>query len=259
MKTSKALAMVALTALLATFAYAAGPAQNPGQGPGTTPAVESLTQAEIDNILYMREEEKLARDVYLAMSEIYDCPIFANISVSEQRHMDAVGLLITKYGLEDPVGSDMPGAFTNDALGALYYELIDQGSISLLEALEVGKTIEELDIADLNDALAETEASDVEWVFENLLRGSTNHLSSFNRLIANGGVCPSTTCWRQAATGNRQTTCLAAQGRGGRGGKGNGGQGSGNGQGARQRKRDGSGQQDRQRKRDGSCALAAAI
>ncbi len=259
MKTTKALAMIILTAIVATSAYAAGPGQGRGQGPGTTPAVESLTQAEIDNILYMREEEKLARDVYLAMSEIYDCPIFANISASEQRHMDAVGLLITKYGLEDPISSDWPGVFENAELGALYGTLVEQGSISLAGALEAGTTIEELDIADLNAALAETEASDVAWVFENLLRGSTNHLSAFNRLFAKGGVCPSTTCWRQAATGNQQTTCLAAQGRGGRGGKGHGGQGNGNGQGTRQRKRDGSGQQDRQRKRDGSCALAGAV
>lgn len=254
MKTTKALVMVALTATLTSFAYAAGPAPAPGQGPGTTPAVAPLTQTEIENILYMHEEEKLARDVYLALSEMWDCPIFANIAVSEQRHADAVGLLITKYDLDETVGEDMAASFTT-----LYNDLVEQGSTSLLAALAVGQAIEEMDIADLKDALAETEAGDVTWVFENLLRGSTNHLSAFNRLIANGGICPSTTCWRQATTSDQQAAGLAAQGRGGRGGKGNGGQGNGNGQGTRQRRRDGSGQQDRQRKRDGSCAVAATV
>jgi hypothetical protein len=258
MKTTKAFMMI-LTAVLTSFAYAAGPAQNPAQGSGTTPAVAPLTDAEIAHILYMREEEKLARDVYLVLSEIWDCPVFANISAAEQRHMDATGLLITKYNLEDPVGDDVPGVFQDGHLAGLYADLMleIEGQTSLLEALDVGRRIEEEDIADLNAALEEITARDVEWVFENLLRGSTNHLSAFTRLIANGGTCPATTCWRQAASNNQQTQCLAAQGRGGRGGKG--GQGNGNGQGTRQRKRDGSGQQDRQRKRDGSCVPAATI
>jgi len=253
--------MVALTAVLTSFAYAAGPGQNPGQGPGTTPAVAPLTDVEIANILCMREEEKLARDVYLVLSEMWDCPVFVNISEAEQRHMDAIGLLITKYGLDDPVGEDELGVFQDGHLAELYEKFVTQGAESLMAALEVGNSIEETDITDLKAALEETTAGDVTWVFENLLRGSTNHLSAFNRLIANGGTCPATTCWRQTATGNRQVERLASQGRAGRGGKGNGSQGNGNGQrsGTQQRKRDGSGQQDRQRKRDGSCAQATAL
>jgi hypothetical protein len=205
----------------------------------------------------MREEEKLARDVYLILSQIWDCPVFVNISAAEQRHMDAIGLLVTKYHLEDPVGEDVPGVFQDGHLASLYADLIleIEGQTSLLEALDVGRRIEEEDIADLNAALQEITARDVEWVFGNLLRGSTNHLSAFTRLIANGGLCPATTCWRQAAARGQRADNLAYQARGGRGGKGKGGQGNG----IRQRKRDGSGQQDRQRKRDGSCTLAATI
>jgi hypothetical protein len=255
MKATKALVMVALTAVLTSAAYAAGPAQGGPQGPGTAPVVAPLTDTEITHILYMREEEKLARDVYLVLSEIWDCPVFLNISNAEQRHMDAVGLLITKYELQDPVGADVLGVFENEDLAAMYDQLTTDGAASLSEALKVGKLIEETDIDDLNAALAEVTAGDVEWVFENLLSGSIRHLSTFERLIANGGTCPASTCRLQAQTNDRPANRFASQGRGGRG-KGNGSQGSGNG--TRQRKRDGSGQQDRLRKRDGSCIQPAA-
>ena len=87
-------------------------------------AAIELTDAEKQNILLMREEEKLARDVYLVLYELWDAEIFANISESEQQHMDAVKRLITRYGLEDPVVDDTVGQFTNSEFLTLFDELV---------------------------------------------------------------------------------------------------------------------------------------
>ncbi len=161
------------------------------RGSRPLPAAVQLTEAEEDHISYMREEEKLARDVYLTLYELWDAEIFANISESEQRHMDAIKRLITRYDLVDPVVNDAIGEFANQDFAALYDELVETGEISLEEALNVGVTIEELDIADLEKAMEETSMRSVRRVFQNLLNGSYNHLDAFQRAIeADGTECP---------------------------------------------------------------------
>ncbi len=155
------------------------------------PAAIQLTEAEERYILYMREEEKLARDVYLTLYELWGAEIFANISESEQRHMDAIKNLITRYGLVDPVVDDTLGTFTNPDFELLYDQFVIDGSESLEQALSRGVYIEELDIADLELALQDTSMRAVRRVFQNLLNGSYNHLDAFQRNIEAGGTeCP---------------------------------------------------------------------
>lgn len=244
---SKTLIALLITATLAGYANAANGPQDANQGRQglAQPAAAELTQVEEDTILLMREEEKLARDVYLTLAQLWDCPVFTRIAASEQRHMDAVGLLIARYGLVDPVVDDTIGVFSTPEFTQLFADLTASGAGSLLEALAVGVTIEEMDIEDLEQALEETDKADIEWVFGNLLRGSSNHLRAFTRTIASGG----TDCTFQARSGkaNRaagQADDLGRQGRG-RGGRGRGRNGS--------RNQDGTGQCDQQQRRDGSC------
>ncbi len=139
---------------------------------------QPLSAKEKEGILYMREEEKLARDTYLYFYDKYKLPIFKNIAKSEQTHMDAVKALIDKYGLQDPAKNEV-GEFTNPKLQALYDNLTAEGSKSLIAALEVGATIEEVDIEDLKKYIAETDNEDIKFVYENLMKGSRNHLRSF--------------------------------------------------------------------------------
>ena len=146
---------------------------------GKDKSLVALTDSEIDHLTYMREEEKLARDVYLTLSAHYETGIFINISESEQRHMDALERLIVKYGLEDPVVNDDIGAFTNPDFAGLYEQLVARGIADYCEALQVGIDIERLDIDDINEALIDIEAQDLERVLNNLLLGSENHLNAF--------------------------------------------------------------------------------
>jgi len=139
----------------------------------------TLTPEEIHHITYIREEEKLARDVHLTLYELYKVPIFDNISASEQRHMDALERLIEKYDLEDPVKDDTVEKFTNEIFTDLYQALVEKGALGYCEALQVGIDIEVLDIDDIENELEDVVAQDVARVLNNLLSGSYNHLSAF--------------------------------------------------------------------------------
>lgn len=151
-----------------------------GDGTGTdltTIPVSDLNAEETAALLYMREEEKLARDVYNALFTVWGQPTFSNIASSEQQHMDQIKLLLDRYGLTDPA-LDL-GKFTDPTLQALYDQLVAQGSVSLADALKVGAAIEEIDILDLQTRLALTDNADLQLVFNNLMNGSYSHLNAF--------------------------------------------------------------------------------
>ena len=97
-----------------------------------------LSDAEVEGLLYMREEEKLARDVYLTLYEKWEMPIFQNISDSEATHMEAVKTLIDRYDLADPAEDKAVGVFVDETLQGLYDQLVAEGSQSLASALRVG-------------------------------------------------------------------------------------------------------------------------
>lgn len=147
----------------------------------------SLTADETAGLLLMREEEKLARDVYLTLADQWGVRVFSNIASSEATHMAAMGDLITRYDLVDPIVNDVRGVFTNPDLQKLYNDLVARGSVSVNEAFQVGALIEDLDIYDLENLLAKTDKADIMVVYENLQKGSRNHLRAFTRQIERGG------------------------------------------------------------------------
>lgn len=152
---------------------------------GSRSAVSSgdLSVDEIDGLLFMREEEKLARDVYLVLYDLWGLPVFQNIASSESTHMDSVLNLIERYGIEDPVAGNDVGEFVNQNLEALYDQLVFLGEQSLADALKVGAAIEEIDILDLQERIGQSDHADITQVYENLLKGSRNHLRAFTRTL----------------------------------------------------------------------------
>lgn len=161
--------------------------ENTGTTTASADEVGNLTEAEILGILFMREEEKLARDVYLSLFDIWQDPVFNNIASSEQRHMDSMLRLLQSYGLDDPALDDI-GAFFDSDLQALYDELMNRGMQSNIEALMVGALIEEVDMRDIQQAIDEALQADVISTYESLLCGSRNHLRSFVDRIEALGV-----------------------------------------------------------------------
>mgnify|MGYP001813576829 FL=1 len=162
----------------------------------------ALDYNEKMHLMFMREEEKLARDVYQTLGTMYpDSVIFGNIDDSEQTHTMAVKAMIEKYGYEDPSTNDNVGAYTGEDFGwyftEKYNQLVERASISELEALYVGAFIEELDMMDINQCpkvIVETDngindvnecgkvftdKADIQRLYSSLLDGSDSHLEGY--------------------------------------------------------------------------------
>lgn len=137
-----------------------------------------LSAGEAEGLLYMRQEEKVARDVYTILGQSWNLNIFTNIIISEQNHMDAVKRLILKYELVDPVVNDDIGVFSDPVFQQMFDDFVLQGQLSIPEAIMVGQSIETQDIADLEDQLTFVDNPDIIKLYTNLLAASEKHLSS---------------------------------------------------------------------------------
>jgi len=170
-----------------------------------------LDSAEQHHLIFMREEEKLARDVYASLASMWpDSRVFVNIGEgSEQTHMDIIRDKLVDYGMDDPdpEANSLPssiGVFTGEVYGAYFFDkyqlLINKGSQSELDALYVGAFIEELDMHDIvecpkvivdtdngitNCGLNYTDEKPLIIAYSSLLDGSKNHLRSFVGRIEN--------------------------------------------------------------------------
>ena len=147
-------------------------------GEQATESASGLDQATIEMLVAMREEEKLARDVYLTLGEKWDEGVFG-IAESEKRHLNAMKGLLDRFSVEDPIKDDTRGVFTSERYAKLYKELIERGSTSRVEALRVGALIEELDLTDLRQAVEQSEDEAIRRVLGNLQRATRNHLRAF--------------------------------------------------------------------------------
>lgn len=144
-----------------------------------------LEQKDKEALLYMLEEEKLARDTYTYLENLWSISQFENIKKSEQSHMNAISTLLTNGSVEYNI---LPlGAFANQDLQNLYNQFTTDGAISISKALQIGATIEDLDIVDLENYKKTTTNTAIISVFNNLQCGSRNHLRSFVTAIINNG------------------------------------------------------------------------
>ena len=189
MKTYVKILMLSLLAILLVFTASVPvslvQASAPSEAITTTNTTLPLSPEEEATLLAMRVEEKLARDVYATLYDLWNMPIFLNISQSESRHTASIAKLLSAYNITDPVDDSQIGVFEDPEIQKLFTDLIAQGSVSLADAYVVGATIEEMDIIDLEEALAETDNADLERVYSNLKNGSIHHLSAFSRAIEN--------------------------------------------------------------------------
>ncbi len=216
--TSLCMALLATTSVMA-----AGNNGNNGNGGQAM----QLDQHEAAELVFMREEEKLARDVYNTLYQRWQLPVFNRIAQSEQRHTDSVKRLLGVYGLVDPVTDDRAGVFADAKLTALYQQLITKGERSLVDALRVGAFIEEIDIQDLQRATRSTDEAMLRRVYANLERGSRNHLRAFVAQIEKQGMTYTAQAMDQAAV-DAIVNSPRERGHGGTNGAGHGrGQGKG--------------------------------
>ena len=153
---------------------------------GAVQDAESLSSPEITGILLMREEEKMAKDIYTFFFNKFDYRIFNNISKSETVHAEAMLRLITYFKLSDP-STTTAGTYSNPELQELYNKFVSEAT-TVEDALRTGAFIEEYDIADLKKLISETGNSYIIRVYSNLKRGSENHLRAFTRMLKLKGI-----------------------------------------------------------------------
>ncbi|MEJ2501159.1 MAG: DUF2202 domain-containing protein, partial [Campylobacterales bacterium] len=171
-------------ALLAAGAASGTALEAKGGKKGGNNGSTTLSEEKKDKLFYIFQEEKVARDIYITLGELYpEENTFAMIQLSEQRHIEAAGTLCDTYGVDTSyVNLDFVGQFELPLLQQLYDTCVEQGSISKLDALKVGELIELTDIDDLESAMVGM-PQDVVNVFSNLKAGSLNHLDAFRRAI----------------------------------------------------------------------------
>lgn len=145
-----------------------------------------LGKEDVASLLWMREEEQLAHDVYVALGEHWNLRIFANVAMSERRHVNSIVRLLDEFRVPDPMTDRPSGSFTIPAMQQLYDEYVAEGRGSLLDALAVGVLIEEMDIVDLRARASDVE--DVGRVYAWLEQGSRRHLRAFVRQLEARGV-----------------------------------------------------------------------
>jgi len=148
---------------------------------------EELSLQEKQDLQFLKEEEKLARDVYLYAFDLYAYKVFENISKSEQMHMDRVTEILNTYQIED-ISLPERGKFTNSDLQKLYDDLTDLCDKSPEDALRAGATIEDLDITDIEDFMKDTNLQDVMNMYLSLSCGSRNHMRAFTNNLTTLGV-----------------------------------------------------------------------
>lgn len=186
------------------LALASGGGRGAGNASGGNDSSGSkqVDENEIQHLIFMREEEKLARDVYITLGMMYpNLKVFGNISASEERHTCSVCDKLNQYDIEDPVVNDNVGVFSGKEYGSYftekYQQLVARGEVSELEALYVGGFIEELDMMDIQqcpkvivetdngiDSIDQcgkvyTDNADIQRMYTSLLEGSKNHLRAF--------------------------------------------------------------------------------
>ncbi len=152
------------------------------------PSGGTVTDVAAADLRYLREEEKLARDVYRTLFEQWKLKPHENISASEETHTTRVRDLLASFGVADPVTDDTVGTFVNADLRELYAGLVATGKKSETASLEVGATVEDLDLRDIEQMKARTGDANVLRTYAALQCGSRNHLRTFTAQLSARGV-----------------------------------------------------------------------
>jgi hypothetical protein len=149
-------------------------------------ALAALTAREKDGLLFIWEEERVARDLYASLYDKNNLTIFLDLVRSESSHMDQARAVMEKHGLAVP--PDEPGIFQNQTLQEMHDQLLAEGLQSDQDALTVAAVFEEISIVDLEKELSASQANDVRTVYEGLLAGSRKHLRSYVSDLKDQGI-----------------------------------------------------------------------
>ena len=157
---------------------------------GVTPAFDStadLTADEIEFIYAVREDEKVARDLYFSFFGTFGLKPFENIGKAEDNHIKATEKLFDYYEIDYPALSEN-GKFENAIRQKLFDSLLLKGTPEL-EAFKVMAMLEESNIVEYGEVLKTIANPNIKIVIENLARASANHFkAAIRQITALGGT-----------------------------------------------------------------------
>jgi hypothetical protein len=147
----------------------------------------NLSHQDVSWLIWMREEEKLSRDVYTNLWKKWETKIFLDVAAVEQIHMDSIKLILEKYWIDDPVKDDSIWIFSSFAIKKLYDDFIFQWNKSLLDAFILAADAESLDILYISDLVKQTQNQDIISLYNTLIIWSRNHLRNYVKEIKDNG------------------------------------------------------------------------
>lgn len=142
-----------------------------------TPSAQLATELN-----YLRQEEKLAHDLYVLADSLYGAQQFGNIAQAEVHHGQAINSLLAGYSMADPNAGQAEGVFTDPQIQKTYNELAARIRQSQDEAAQVGILAEKTDIADLKKTIDSSPPAAVKSTLSHLVTASERHLQAFTRL-----------------------------------------------------------------------------
>jgi hypothetical protein len=154
----------------------------------TSATTTGLTNAQLTE---MREEERVARDLYTQLGRSSGEAIFTRIAAAEQRHLDAVERLMSSQGMDPDAAGTTVGRYAVPDLQSAYNRWLAAGRASDQAAYKVGVELEKQDIAELK-ALRVASGTTGARVVQALRTGSEHHLAAFTKAV-NGDLpegCP---------------------------------------------------------------------
>ncbi|MDU0315341.1 DUF2202 domain-containing protein [Phycicoccus sp. M110.8] len=151
-------------------------------GAGTTSQSAGTTGLSAGQLTQLREEERMARDLYTRLASSSGEQLFVRIATAEQRHLDSVEALMRGRGMDPAAAGTSAGTYAVPALQAAYDRWLARGTASDQAAYAVGVELEKRDIADLR-SLAVPTGDSAYRVVSALLAGSEHHLTAFTKAV----------------------------------------------------------------------------
>jgi len=142
---------------------------------------EPLGADEQRDLQRIREQRKLARDLYWDLAKHWGSLVLVRLGAAEQAHLNALDTLLDHYDLSDPVAGPAVGESGDPKFHALHAQIVEVGHRSEMAASQAGLLVEEMSLSDLAAARARTRRPEIAAVYDDLLRDSRNHLRALFR------------------------------------------------------------------------------
>lgn len=154
-----------------------------------TPVMEAtspLTADETEFLYAIREDEKIAHDVYAAFSALYPAAkTISKIMTAESSHISAAEAVLDYYEIEYPPLSDT-GIFEDADRQALYNDLITKGT-TLIKAYGTMALMEEETVYAYKSIQNQLTNSNLSLLLSQLIKASSNHLRATVRQVVKLG------------------------------------------------------------------------